>query len=208
MDQQELKTAKYLTEESLTAVPPQQPMGTSQRELLGCAGMMVAFVAAFMMFFGHFGVLFSCSDLYQIPVMTDEYVSSPISPLVSSASGLWRFFVISLAVFVLGSVGVGSLPANGAISVLYIMCPIVAVACFVGWPLRQRSFLRVWLAAIYAGVGVALTWYGWNGYESTVQKLGNSELLPFTFACQAGLSLAAGGFLALVIDFQKPAVEA
>jgi len=203
----ELETAKYLNEESLQSVKTELPKGSSSQAMSGCALMLTAFVAAFMMFFGHLGVLLSCSDLYQIPVMTDEYFPSPISPLVTSPRELWIFYVFSMSLFVLGSVGVGGTPAHGAIGVMYIMCPIVAVACLVGWPLRQRSPLRVWLAALYLGLGIALTMYGWDGYESTAQKLGNSVLIKYNFFCQAGLSLMAGGLLAVVIDFRKPATE-
>ena len=97
--------------------------------------------------------IFLISDLYKVGFGPNgEVIPSPFAQNLQTPFQQWTLYIVSAAATVAGFVMIGSQRQNPVAIMCYVMCPLVAVAYFVGWPLRAVQRNAAPVAALYLAV--------------------------------------------------------
>jgi hypothetical protein len=141
--------------------------------------------------------LFLMSDLYHIGMGPDgKEMPSPFAAALTSPAQLWLVYILCASACVVGAVMIGSQAFNPITAVCYIMCPLAAVVCLVGAPLRIAKKYATAVATIYLGIGSCLACTGAMRLVQLYQ-LPNNEFEPVlaSMLTEAGLALVLGAIV-------------
>jgi hypothetical protein len=158
-----------------------------------------------LLIIGYFFGMLAVADLYRINLQPPQestssaeegFQPSPLSDIATTPAQRWGVYVAATALVVVSMIMVGSQPMVGAVTIIYIMCPLAMGAAIVGWPLRQARKIAIPAATVYLGLGVCLTSVGvfWL-MDLWGAKQGDENALLASFATQVGLALITGALL-------------
>ena len=194
-------SAPTLTENPFVAPQTEPDYVSSSRDIKSVKSGSFAIVSlGFVLLLGGYFVsnFFMISDLYQVGFGPNgEVIPSPFAANFHTPFQQWMLYGVSALATIAGLVMIGSQRFNSIVAVCYIMCPLVAIAYLVGWPLRTVQ-TAVAVVAVYIAFGSCLTAVGiMRLVDLYGQPSGASGAFTGSMMTQAGLALALGALLKL-----------